>query len=183
MAAAVVVTLARWCRVAGAVLLCLALSQAAVAEDHYGPIRQGESLWQIAGGLYAGAELTREQVMLALLAENPEAFSPSCNLNGLLRAAVMLSLPSAARVRELSPESAMAEVDRQHQEWRQHRRTSEAIDCSTMAAARESRSDEETGVDRDEETAGLGSAAESALARSVDAADRAVLPRLRGQHR
>ncbi len=69
-----------------ALLLCAAgPAWATGAGQTYGPVRSGETLWQIAGRAYPGAKLERDQTLLALLAANPDAVTPPCNVNGALR--------------------------------------------------------------------------------------------------
>ncbi len=105
-----------------------------VAEQHdYGPVRSGETLWEIAGGLYLGSGLNRDQIMLALLEANPGAFSPSCNLNAVLRVGVRLRLPTLEQVKRRDAASASAMVELQAQQWAEHRSVGRPLDCQTVA--------------------------------------------------
>ena len=109
-------------KVAGVLGLGLALMAACVsAAEQYGPVRRGESLWQIAGRVYAGSGLSRDQIMLGLLRANPDAFSPPCNLNGVLRVGAVLTLPSPEQVAAIGADSARRAVERQQRDWTEHR--------------------------------------------------------------
>ncbi|MCG6940878.1 MAG: ClcB-like voltage-gated chloride channel protein [Thiohalocapsa sp.] len=100
------------------------------AAPEYGPVRPGETLWQIAGRLYAGTDLSRDQIMLALLQANPQAFSPSCNLYGILHVGAKLSLPSSEQVAAVDAASARRRVERQAQDWAEHRRSGRPVVCA-----------------------------------------------------
>ncbi len=98
-------------------------------EPFYGPVRSGETLWGIAGSLYGGAGLNRDQIMLALLEANPDAFSPSCNLHGVLRVGVLLRMPPLEQVRRLDAGSASAIVKLQARQWAAHLGGEQPIEC------------------------------------------------------
>jgi FimV-like protein len=101
----------------------------AVASDRYGPIQSGDTLWQLSSRLYPGDDLTRDQAMLALLAANPEAFSPVCNLYGTLKTGALLKVPSPEQAARLDPAAAAALVQRQRRAWAEHRRSGQPILC------------------------------------------------------
>jgi FimV-like protein len=65
---------------------------------HLGPIRSGDSLRTIADPIATEAGFSCDQVMLALLEANPDAFSPACNDNGVMRIGAVLRVPSAERI-------------------------------------------------------------------------------------
>ncbi|WP_223296750.1 ClcB-like voltage-gated chloride channel protein [Thiorhodovibrio frisius] len=127
-----------WLRLMG-LLLGFAFSPApcSAADQTFGPVRDGETLWEISGRLYADPELTsgptRDQIMLALLEANPDAFSPSCNLNGVLRVGGLLRVPDLEQAKRIDADSARAEVQRQSQEWAEHRRSGQPILCPDLA--------------------------------------------------
>ena len=76
------------------VLLMLPTGKPAFAAPAtYGPVRAGETLWQIAGRAYPRVHLERDQVMLALIQANPSAFSVPRNINAILRVGAVLQLP------------------------------------------------------------------------------------------
>ncbi|MGD8587915.1 MAG: FimV/HubP family polar landmark protein [Chromatiales bacterium] len=85
-------------------------------ERHYGPVQENDNLWNIAQSLKQGDE-TVEQVMLALLRYNPEAFIDN-NVN-LLKAGKILRLPEDADVTSMSRREARREFLAQTRVWRQ----------------------------------------------------------------
>jgi FimV-like protein len=99
------------------------------ADQDVVPVRSGDSLWKIADRIAPEAGLSRDQVMLALLESNPEAFSPACNVNGLLRMGAVLRVPSAERIGALDAETARLSIARQAREWADHRRTGRPLVC------------------------------------------------------
>ena len=111
------------------VLLLLLFGLSVRAEDAYGPIRRGENLWGIAREVYPDQGVTRDQVMLALLRANPQAFGSPCNANAPLRTGVLLRVPPLSEVRALSPADARREFRRQAQEWKDHLRTGRPLVC------------------------------------------------------
>lgn len=101
----------------------------AVAADQYGPVQRGDSLWALSARLYSGLDLTRDQAMLALLAANPDAVSPSCNLNGVLKVGAMLQVPSPEHAARLDSATAADLVQQQRRDWAAHRRSGRPIVC------------------------------------------------------
>ncbi|WP_459873312.1 FimV/HubP family polar landmark protein, partial [Endothiovibrio diazotrophicus] len=82
----------------------------------FGPTRANYTLWRIALRLRPDESISVQQMMLALLRANPEAFNGD-NVNGL-KTGYVLRVPGAAEARRLSIEQAMAEVKRQHTAWK-----------------------------------------------------------------
>lgn len=76
----------------------------------------GDTLWAIARELRPDRSVTINQMMLALLRVNPQAFSEN-NINWL-RAGATLSMPGASELRALSAAQAYAEVLAQNNVWR-----------------------------------------------------------------
>ncbi len=97
-------------------LVLLSIAPLSAAQDHYGPIRRGQDLWDIAAQVayqhYKDAGVSHTQVMLALLAANPEAFIAPCNANSPLRVGVVLNIPTVAQVLVLNKEQAQQQFDR-----------------------------------------------------------------------
>ncbi len=120
-------------RLAATVLsICLASAAAsAMAESNELQVRRGDTLWQIAGRVHVGANLSRDQIMLALLQANPDSFSPSCNVNGVLRVGARLRLPTREQVAALDAESARRTVQQQARDWAEHRRSGRPLECRT----------------------------------------------------
>jgi pilus assembly protein FimV len=84
-----------------------------------GPIGSGETLWALASRHRPDASASIQQMMLALLRENPDAFIEG-NVNRLRRGAV-LRLPDEASIKAVSARDALAEVQRQHELWQSYR--------------------------------------------------------------
>ncbi|MGE5153378.1 MAG: ClcB-like voltage-gated chloride channel protein [Bdellovibrio bacteriovorus] len=119
-----------------ALFLCAPVpARSAAVTQTYGPVRPGETLWQIARRVYPGSGLDRDQVMLALLEANPGAFEPPCNVNGALRVGALLVLPGLERVAATDAEAARRALAVQNSEWRAHRRTGQPLECPRPAPA------------------------------------------------
>ena len=88
------------------------------AGNDIGPVASGQTLWSLAAAHRPDA-VTVQQMMLALLRENPEAFADG-NVNRLRRGAV-LRLPDAASLQAVSAREAFAEIQRQHEVWQGYR--------------------------------------------------------------
>jgi len=99
------------------------------AEQQYGPVRPGESLWTIAGHIRSHTQLSRDQVMLALLRTNPSAFSIPCNVNGALKVGAVLQVPSTDQMAVPVAQSARAEVAAQNSVWRIHLAQGGRLEC------------------------------------------------------
>ena len=94
-----------------------------VPDKMYGPVRKNETLLPIAIGLRKQIGATTEQIMLALLNNNPAAFGrigDQPNIN-LLRTGVMLKLPNSAVVSQWPSTQAKQEISRQGQQWKAYR--------------------------------------------------------------
>jgi cytochrome o ubiquinol oxidase subunit II len=110
-------------------LVLLATGFTAQAQTTYGPIRPGDDLWEIARRVYPDQGVTTDQVMLALLRANPQAFEYPCNANAPLHSGVVLQVPALAEVKVLSREDAQREFGRQLREWKDHRLTGKPFVC------------------------------------------------------
>ena len=84
-----------------------------------GPMIATDTLWSIATAARPDESVTVQQMMLALLRANPEAFSDA-NINMLRRGAI-LRLPELAELGTESVSEAFAEVKRQNQVWEEYR--------------------------------------------------------------
>ena len=90
----------------------------ATAAGQYGPVGRGETLSAIARDLDIGDGADLNQVMLALLKANPNAFYRG-NINAL-KAGAVLRIPSADEIRNAgSLRDAAAAVREQTQSWRE----------------------------------------------------------------
>ncbi len=90
----------------------------AVSAGTIGPIATGETLWALAQQ-HKPANVSVQQMMLALLRANPEGF-PTGNIN-MLRKGAVLKVPSAAELAALSRSEAATELTRQTQLWQEYR--------------------------------------------------------------
>ncbi|WP_299235439.1 FimV/HubP family polar landmark protein [uncultured Halomonas sp.] len=78
-------------------------------------VRSGDTLWGVAGRLRPDSGVSMKQMMVALVAANPEAF-PSGNINSM-RAGVTLSVPDRAAIASRSPAEAERVVSAMNQAW------------------------------------------------------------------
>lgn len=100
-----------------------ARAQVAVAEPGNGvlaPVRQGQTLWQVASELTRDNDVTVDQAMLALWRTNPDAFING-NIN-LIKQGAVLRTPEQHELDKLGAAEATALVLEQHAQWRQARK-------------------------------------------------------------
>lgn len=88
--------------------------------DGYGPTMRPNTLWDIAKALRPDESVSIEQVMLALVKKNPEAFYHN-NVNEL-KAGYFLHTPDKALIMRVSEADAGREVKLQYQRWLQSRK-------------------------------------------------------------
>ena len=88
----------------------------ASSADSYGPVRRNETLWEIAKRTRPGNDISIDQMMHALLRENPQAFMNN-NINRL-KAGVTLDIPDRNTINAITASEALAESRRQEQEWK-----------------------------------------------------------------
>lgn len=100
--------------------------------SQYGPIKSGDLIWDIALKVRIDESLSRFQMMQALLAKNPQAFSVSCNVNSPLKVGEMLTLPSLAEVQQLSKAEARRQFAAQSDAWQQARKSKQDIECPEL---------------------------------------------------
>ena len=89
--------------------------------NEYGPISGNETLWSIANQIRPDSSVSVQQMMLALLRANPEAFIQN-NINGL-RQGQILRIPGQDEITGTSPDQAFAEVSSQNAMWEEIRGT------------------------------------------------------------
>ncbi len=89
---------------------------APAAAGDFGPVADGKTLWSIANQVRPDASVSVNQVMLALLRVNPEAFTDS-NINRLKSGAV-LRIPNRDEIATLTPDDAAALVREQAAAWK-----------------------------------------------------------------
>lgn len=109
----------------------------------YGPTMRPNTLWDIAKALRPDESVSIEQVMLALVKKNPEAFYHN-NVNEL-KAGYILHTPDKALIMQVSEVDADREVKLQYQRWLQSRNgklpsaavaTSKSSDAETKPATK-----------------------------------------------
>ncbi len=83
----------------------------------YGPTLQNEHLYRIALRVRPSRNLTVQQVMIALLNENPNAFTKS-NIN-FLKSGFRLVIPDESQIAKIAPKIAWEQVDQQNKAWTQ----------------------------------------------------------------
>lgn len=102
----------------------------------YGRTTRSDTMWAIANETLPSTNVTPQQNMLAIQRLNPTAFIDG-NVN-LLKAGVVLRLPSEAEVSAIPNSSAVAEIDAQNQAWR--------TGAPSRAVARSDSAPEQTGT-------------------------------------
>jgi pilus assembly protein FimV len=89
--------------------------------DEYGPVAARTTLWSLANQIRPDSSVTTQQMMLALLRANPEAFINN-NINGLREGAI-LRIPGRNEILSVSAESAFIEAVSQNSMWEEMRRS------------------------------------------------------------
>ena len=84
--------------------------------DSYGPVGPTEALWSVANRLRPDGAVTVQQMMMALLRANPDAFFHD-NVNWLKRNQT-LWLPTADDLQALSAREALLAIKAQNDQWR-----------------------------------------------------------------
>ena len=92
---------------------------AAPGELVYGPVKDNDTLWRIAQEMRPSSDISVQQMMIALLRANPQAFADN-NINRL-RAGYVLRIDDPALLYALSREEAASEVTRQSNAWQERR--------------------------------------------------------------
>ncbi|PIV32689.1 MAG: hypothetical protein COS34_11780 [Lysobacterales bacterium CG02_land_8_20_14_3_00_62_12] len=88
---------------------------ATMASSEYGPVATGETLWEIATTTRPNEAVTLNQMMLALLRANPDAFYQQ-NVNTLKRGAI-LRIPGPPELSATNASQATVEVLNQNRSW------------------------------------------------------------------
>lgn len=98
----------------------------------YGPVKRNDTLWEIANQMRSDESITVNQMMVALVRNNPEAFYNG-NVNQL-KAGYVLRIEDPASIGAVSVAQADAEVERQRLEW-QARKSGKLVKQTAMADA------------------------------------------------
>ena len=85
----------------------------------YGPAVSGDTLWSIARVARPDSSVSIQQMMLAILRANPEAFIEN-NINGLKRGAI-LQMPDAPEINSLNRTNALAQAKSQNALWDEYK--------------------------------------------------------------
>ncbi|RKZ37816.1 MAG: hypothetical protein DRQ37_01010, partial [Gammaproteobacteria bacterium] len=113
--------------------LAAAPSAPASTDDTYGPTSKTDTLWSLSTQLRPDRSVSVQQMMLALLRINPEAFIRD-NIN-TLKAGAILKVPDLADIETLSGAEALAEVRRHNAQWEDIRQAIAAAPAPESAGA------------------------------------------------
>lgn len=91
-----------------------------LTRNGYGPTMRPDTLWGIAKVLRPDRSVSIQQMMLALVKKNPEAFYDN-NVNEL-KAGYVLRTPEEALINEMSEVDAVKEVDAEYDRWIHYRK-------------------------------------------------------------
>ncbi|NOQ82000.1 MAG: hypothetical protein GQ548_05705 [Methylophaga sp.] len=91
----------------------------------YGPIERTDTLWDIAKDTKPDANISQNQMMMAILNANPESFRNN-NINGL-KVGGTLDIPTVEVIRELSRSQAFTAVKEQNSVWKNRNKKSEVV--------------------------------------------------------
>ena len=83
-----------------------------------GPVAANDTLWRLANA-HRPADVSAQQMMMALFLANPEAFGNN-NINFLKRGAV-LRMPSRDQLESISHSEAVSQAQQHHQAWNNYR--------------------------------------------------------------
>ncbi len=134
-------------------------------------VRRGDTLFEIANRS-KGAGVTTQQMMIALLEANQQAFING-NMN-LVKAGAVLSIPETGTASAVSQAQALAEVAEQEQLWREYRRGTRSTTPTRVASnepAAPSASDTANNTANGSSPAADTSAAADTTALDTDATD------------
>ena len=95
-----------------------AMPAAAKKGLRYGPVKANDTLWSIAERVRPSRSLTPQQVMVALLRANPDAFYDN-NVNRLKKGYV-LRLDNPSMIAAINRAEAVREISRQNRAWRDY---------------------------------------------------------------
>ncbi len=90
-------------------------SEPSYSGNEYGPTDSSDTLWSIASQVRPDSSVSVQQMMMALLRANPDAFING-NINGLKRGQI-LTIPSSDEIDSLSSQEAISEVSAQNSSW------------------------------------------------------------------
>jgi len=94
-------------------------------------VKRNDTLWNVALKTRPGDSVSVHQMMMALLNENPTAFTDN-NVNGL-KAGVTLQIPAQTQINALSKAAAVAAFSEQTAAWKNRNKTSTPVTTVTEA--------------------------------------------------
>ncbi len=97
------------------VLLAVSICNLANDTQTYGPTTADDHLWYIAQKTRPNRDISKQQMMIALLKANPEAFTDN-NVNGL-REGQNLRIPTLEAIKAISPVTALLQISSQNAAW------------------------------------------------------------------
>lgn len=109
------------------------LDQAKLTKDSYGRTQRSDTLWSIAKTVRPDDSVSVQQVMLALVKKNPQAFYKG-NVN-TLKAGYILRLPGKSLISQVSQVAAVHKVQRQYHQWQQIKQGRLLADSTNAPAA------------------------------------------------
>ncbi len=107
----------------------------------FGPTTGSDTLWSIASKMRPDTSTSVNQMMLALLKANPDAFINQ-NINNLKRGQI-LRMPNESEMNALSNAEALSEAQSQHSSWGDTSVVSERPEVSSVSETSSSASDDE----------------------------------------
>jgi pilus assembly protein FimV len=96
-----------------------ATATASAAAHEFGPVKSGETLYQVAQKVNVDKSLTPQQVMLALLRANPSAFYGN-NVNNL-KTGKILTVPDHETIAAIPKSQAAKEYSAQYDAWQEYK--------------------------------------------------------------
>lgn len=97
------------------VLLAVSICNLANDTQTYGPTTADDHLWFIAQKTRPNRNISKQQMMIAILKANPEAFTDN-NVNGLQEGQT-LKIPTLEMINTISPVTALIQVSAQNAAW------------------------------------------------------------------
>lgn len=117
----------------------------AFSSRKYGPVKRTETLWVIASRVRPDSSVSVEQMMMALLDANPDAFQHG-NVNFLKQGAV-LDIPDYATISKLNASEARRAFQQQNRDWKVLK-----SDPSSAAKSKTASTTEAVGQESEKET-------------------------------
>ena len=114
----------------------------------YGPVKNGEALWNIAEDVKAGTSMGMAQVMMAIFKQNPDAFLKN-NIN-LMRVGQTLQIPSEGEITSTSRSVAQQELRAQMEEWQEYKGNASSTSSVAKAETADSRPEMSAAAEKDE---------------------------------